>query len=96
MPIKEIKDMFLRGNFPYCLEINNSTKEVYYINRDYEYMGFNTKCLSDIREDTNNFQRTYVYDDGSKPWKSVKNYEKALKKINNLCKDKVIRAPIKL
>ncbi len=96
MPIKDITDMFWRQNFPYCLEINNTTKEVYYINRDYEYIGFNTKCLSDIREDTNNFERSYVYDDGTKPWKSVRNYEKAIREVNNLCKDKVIRAPIKL
>ena len=94
MPINDLKNMFIRKNFPYCLEINNKTNEVYYINRDYEYIGFNTKNFSDIRGDSVDFKRTYIYDDGSKPWCNMKNYNDAVNKIQEFCKGKTIKTPI--
>ena len=94
MPIKYLKDMFIRKNFPYCLEINNKTNEVYYINRDYEYIGFNTKCFSDIRDDSVDFERTYIYKDDSKPWRNMKNYNNAANKIEELCRGKTVKTPI--
>ena len=88
-----------RYNFPYCLDINTNTNEVYFIDRDYNYMGFFTKSLRDMREDS--FERHYIYNDGSKPWKlegkkeppcknTGNDYINAINKILNLCKGKKI------
>ena len=46
--------------FPYCCDINDVTGEIYNINRGYEYIGCNTKSLSDIRDDSENFTREYT------------------------------------
>lgn len=91
---KLIHRNFLRKMLPYCLEINNTSNEVYLVNRDYEYINLNTKCLSDLTEDYDNFEREYLYDDGSNPWYSVDNYKKVVEKFNNFCLDKrIINGP---
>jgi hypothetical protein len=74
--MKNSDKLALRKRIPYVLDIYEN--EVYYINRDYEYIGLDTKVLSTIREDSNDFKRTYIYNDGSKPWESKTNYIKAV------------------
>ena len=88
--------MQMRRDFPYCLSIKGD--EVYFINRDYEYIGYNTKCLSDIREDCDDFERTYIYNDGSKPFDHdgtpiKKNYNNAIDKIQQICGFKTVKIP---
>ena len=88
-----------RTNIPYCIEVNENKKEVYFIDRNYNYMGYNTKSFRDIREDTDGFERYYVFNDGSKPWyerhggggteyQSKKNYLNAINKVLEICKGK--------
>ena len=73
--ITEAMSVYLRKNFPYVLEISSHKDEIYAINRDYEYIGYNTHRLADITDDYKDFERTYIYNDGSKPWRSYKNYK---------------------
>jgi len=88
-----------RTNIPYCLGVNKNTNEIYFIDRNYTYMGYGTKSLSAIREDSTDFERIYIYNDGSKPWKQEgtrglpsketrENYINAINKILNICKGK--------
>ena len=91
-----------RDNFPYCVEISPKDKEAYFIDRNYIYMGFFTKSFSDIKKNNNaNFERHYIYDDSSIPWKpkgkrgppckkTQEDYLKAINKILDLCKGKKI------
>jgi len=58
-----------RETSPYLLEINYTTKQYIPINRDYEYIGFNTRSLSTIipKEESNDWKRVYLYN-GQDPW----------------------------
>ena len=91
-----------RYNIPYILEINNNTNEVYFRNRDGGMM--TSRPLRDYqrwKDNSEHFVRHYIYDDGSKPWKTpykpgnpskktLENYIKAINKIVKLCKGKKI------
>ena len=81
----DIKDDFgykhLRKNIPYVIEINTNTKEAYLLNRDYEYIDLNTKSLRDICEDYEDFEREYLFNDGSKPWEDENNLKKIFMKL---------------
>jgi hypothetical protein len=75
---------YTRKDLPYCVDINEKLNEIYGINRDYEYMNSGTKCLSDIVEDSNDFTRHYLYDDGCVPYKHNKPNKHTKKYIDNL------------
>ena len=62
-------------------EINTNTKEAYLLNRDYEYIDLNTKSLRDICEDYEDFEREYLFNDGSKPWEDENNLKKIFMKL---------------
>ena len=76
---------YMIKNYPYCLDINVKSNEIYCINRDYEYSDFDTKCLNDIVEDTNNFKRIYLYNDKSVPYENKINYTKYIYNIKKAC-----------
>jgi hypothetical protein len=54
-----------RENMPYVVEINKDTRELYYINRGYQYINIGTKL--NPHNWTNN-ERIYLYNDDTRPW----------------------------
>lgn len=90
MRIAKWKKECMRKVMPYCLAINSKTNEVYYVNRDYEFINLNTKSLIDLREDYMDFKKIWVYNDDSKPWLSIKNYRHASNEIERLTFNKKI------
>lgn len=70
---------------PYLINYNENTKNYYFMNRDYEYIGFDgVKSLGDIDEEYNSYnKRIYMFDDSTKPWLNNKNYKKYVQKIKD-------------
>ena len=58
---------YLRKYIPYCIELNKDTNESYFINRDYEYIGLNTKDTPFYNK-KNNYERLYLFNDSCSPW----------------------------
>jgi hypothetical protein len=77
---------YLREYIPYLIEVNDNN-EYYIINRDYEYIGLNTKCIN--RTDNISWKRVYIFNDGNKPWVNNKNLLEYNMKLKDLIKDKV-------
>ena len=89
-------------NFPYSLEINNNTNEVYFRNGVGHFM--TSRPLRDLqrwKDNSEHFERHYVFDALSYPMKprdkpgnpskkTLENYIKAINKIVKLCKGKKI------
>lgn len=93
----------LDKNLPYIIEFNHMNGDYYFINRDYEYIGFNTKNINDIEtnikfedEDIfNEYDRKYLFDDGTYPLGNIYDLNEYMKKIItykvklNKCKNKM-------
>lgn len=75
-----------RSNQSYVLEINMEDKQYIEVNRKYEYIGHHTQCLTDIVPDHTKWKRTYLYNDGNKPWIKVSDYNTWYNKKENLIK----------
>ena len=58
---------YLRKYIPYCIELNKDTNEFYFINRDYVYIGLDTKDKP-FHNEKNNYERLYLFNDGSSPF----------------------------
>ena len=78
------KKTFIRNFVPYLIRFDEN-KNYYIVNRDYVYMGLNTKSVSYTRS---SFE--YLFNDDTKPWKSDINFKTMCTKFksitsNNLC-----------
>ena len=67
---------FLRKYIPYVIrwDINNN---YYIVNRDYEYIGLNSKSIDYTREG-----EACLFNDGNKPWDNRNNYIRLIKIID--------------
>lgn len=74
--------IYLRKYLPYVIR-SNINDDYYILNRDYEYIGLNTKSItSDIKENI------YLFDDGSKPWDKKQYWIKYVNLIRKTIKDR--------
>ena len=74
----------LRTVLPYCVEYNTEG-EYYFINRDYEYIGYDTKTFP--KDSLHDWKREYLFDDSSKPWINIKHLEKYHRRIAKTLND---------
>lgn len=58
---------YLRKYIPYCIELNKNTNEFYFINRDYVYIGLDTKDKP-LHNEKNTYERLYLFNDDCSPW----------------------------
>ena len=74
-------DTYLRKYIPYIIrwDIN---KNYYILNRDYEYIGLNSKDI-----DFSKSGEKYLFDDGTKPWNKMDNYSKVCNKYKQIIND---------
>lgn len=85
---------FLRNNIPYLIEFDTNTKNYYILNRNYEYIGENTKDPNKIYKNMSQFEnRIYLFDDSCKPWDNKQNlnnliikFKQSIKNLNE-CKN---------
>jgi hypothetical protein len=78
----------LRKIIPYVVEYNNDKTKYYTINRDYEYIGYDSiTSLSDIEPLHELFKREYLFNDGNKPWESTTFFNDYVRKYLQLTKN---------
>jgi hypothetical protein len=72
---------FLRKYIPYVIrwDINNN---YYIVNRDYEYIGLNSKSIDYTREG-----QSYLFNDGNNPWDNRNNYIRFCNEYKKIIKD---------
>lgn len=76
---------YLRKYTPYLIRCNNDNN-FYVINRDYEYIGLNTKYIEyDVKE------QFCLFNDGNKPWDTDKNLFKVCCEYKKLIKEKSLK-----
>ena len=75
---------YLRKYLPYCVEINKTNNSFYMLNRDYEYIGMDTK--SPPFQDYKNYNRIYLYKDGTQPFDND-NYKIYISKYNKITRE---------
>ena len=75
---------FLRKYIPYCIrwDINNN---YYILNRDYEYIGLNTKSIGDYTG------CLYLFNDGNKPWNNKNNYIRMCNQYKKIINDNSLK-----
>jgi hypothetical protein len=76
-----------RKSNAYFLEVNEKDNQYIIGNREYMYIGYNTKSLSEIVLNDKEWKRYYLYDDGSKPWENDSYMKQYLQKKDLLTKD---------
>jgi hypothetical protein len=76
---------FLRKYIPYNIrwDINNN---YYILNRDYEYIGLNTKSI-----DYKINGQTYLFDDANKPWDNMNNYIRFCNEYKKIINDNSLK-----
>ena len=74
-------DSFLRKYIPYVIRWN-ANKDYYIINRDYEYIGMNSKYIDDKFKGEEN-----LFNDGTQPWDNKINYTTLCIKYKKIIKD---------
>jgi len=72
---------FLRKYIPYVIRWN-ANKDYYILNRDYEYIGINSKSIDDKCKGQEN-----LFDDATKPWDNKNNYTRLCIKYKKIIKD---------
>ena len=84
---------YWRKYAPYLFRHINDN-DCYILNRDYEYIGYNTKDIKDVCPEAKT-QRTqckiddeYLFNDGTKPWNNEKNFSIYKNKFEKLIKNK--------
>jgi hypothetical protein len=76
---------YLRKYMPYLIRCNNDNN-YYILNRDYEYIGLNTKYIEyDVKE------QFYLFNDGTKPWDKVQNLFKVFYEYKKIIKEKSLK-----
>jgi T5orf172 domain len=73
-------DVYLRKNIPYLIRWNIDN-DYYVLNRDYVYIGLNTKYIK-----YENKGQTYLFNDGSKPWNGKDDFIKMCNKYAEIIK----------
>jgi hypothetical protein len=77
---------FLRKYIPYLIrwdDINN----YYIVNRDYEYIGLNSKSI-----DYTEKGESYLFNDGNKPWDNMNNYIRFCNEYKKIIKDNSLKS----
>ncbi len=80
---RHITYIYTRSFFPYIVEFVND-EEYYFLNRDYEYIGLDTKKPPHTSGTMN---RVYIFNDGNPPWdteKQKKNYKELCLKVRDI------------
>jgi len=74
---------YLRKYTPYVIRWN--TENNYYIlNRDYEYIGMNTKSIEELNSEA-------LFNDGTKPWEEEQHLIKMLNNYEKIIKEKELK-----
>lgn len=78
-------DTYLRKYIPYCVSWNINN-DYYILNRDYEYIGLNTKSI--IYE---NKGQSYLFNDGTTPWSEKQHFIKMCDKLKIIIKENCLK-----
>lgn len=75
----------LRRYIPYLIRWRGNG-EYYIMNREYEYIGLNTKSIDDPTT-----ERCYLFNDGCPPWQDKQSYNNAVSKYYNIIKENSLK-----
>lgn len=76
---------YLRKYAPYVIR-SNADNDYYVLNRDYEYIGLDTKYIEyEVKE------QIYLYNDGNKPWDKDKDLIKVCNEYKKIIKEKSLK-----
>ena len=78
-------DTFLRRYIPYVIRWD-SNNNYYILNREYQYIGMNTSCI-----EYEHVGQAYLFNDGKKPWESVKEYVMFYNEFNKVINDNSLK-----
>jgi hypothetical protein len=83
-------ETYIRKYTPYLIrwDINS---DYYILNRDYEYIGFDTKCIKYEYKG-----ESYIFDDCNKPWNDKKYYIKMCNKYKEIIKENNLKKCLNL